>query len=149
MTLTGLAMSMTSAEAQVEVTVVTGIVTLLVSVISVIGARRFTMPKMSKKDLKAIKEDSGDATLSSYSGSQNEFMRLVMSDSQDVHAKLDAFDHIIEEMKIERTKFINGVGRYITKLALAWGSGGKMPYPDDIDRALLEETLPVDWRRQP
>lgn len=140
-------LALSQSEAQVQVAEITGAVALLVAVIGSIGAKRFTHPKTPKQDPDQFR-NKNQSLLSTYSGEQNEFIRMVIADSKDMHDKLDKLDDVVEQMRRDRTQFIGAVGRYINKLVAAWGSGGKMPYPDNEDMALLEETLPADWRRR-
>lgn len=139
--------SITNPDAQVQVAAITGTVTVLVTIIGVFTTRRFTRPKTPKTDPDESRHRS-HSVLAAYTGEQNEFIRMVIQDSKDLHEKLDHLDNTVTKMRRERTQFIGAVGRYINKLVAAWGSGGKMPYPDDDDMALLEETLPADWRRR-
>jgi hypothetical protein len=140
---------------QIEAAVITALSGIIVAILGIFGARKFTRPRR----IPMYDPDEGRhghrSLLSSYSGDQNEFIALVIKDSESLHARLDKndqtisdMDSLIKEMKKERTQIIGAFGRYIQKLALAWGSGGKMPYPDTEDMALLEDTLPADWRRR-
>jgi hypothetical protein len=135
------------SEAQVQIAVISAAGTILVTLLSVWGARKAIHPKTPKNDPDANMPPN-PSLLSAYSGEQNEFIRLVIADSKTLHAKVDKMEGIVEALKKDRQIFIGAVARYITKLANAWGSGGKMPYPDTEDMSLLEETLPADWRRR-
>lgn len=139
--------SLTPEEAQVQVASITGAVTLLAIVLSAVVARLLTHPKTPKTDPDAA-PSKAESLLSTYSGDQNEFISLVLKDSKIVHERLDALDGVVETMKKERTLIMGAFGRYIQKLVASWGSGGKMPYPDDEDFAILAETLPADWRHR-
>lgn len=142
-----LASSLTPQEAQVQIAAITGAVTVVVSLLGILGAKRYTHPKTPKHDPDEVRPKS-QTQLAAYTGEQNEFISLVIADSKALHAKYDRLDDALTEMRRERTQLIGAFARYINKLASAWGSGGKMPYPDTEDHALLEETLPVDWRRR-
>lgn len=139
---------LSQAEAQVQVAQITGLVTILVIVVSALVARFITRPKTPKTDPDANRKDKNESLLATYSGDQNEFMHLVIQDSKDLHKRMGDMESIVDTMKKERTQIVGAFGRYILKLANAWGSGGeKMPYPDTEDLAILEETLPANWRR--
>lgn len=98
---------------------------------------------MSSDDSNKNKRES---LLANYSGEQNEFIHLVIQDSKELHARLDRNDEVIAQMRKERQDIIGAFGRYIAKLARAWGNGAKMPYPDKEDFPILKDTLPMDWR---
>lgn len=143
-----LAQVATNNSEQVTVALITGSVSVLLAVLGIIGARFLTQPKIPKTDPDENR-DKHESILATYTGDQNEFISLVMKDSKDVHARLDNFEGVVEQLRKERLLFVSAVGRYILKLTQAWGSGGKMPYPDTEDLSILEETLPADWRRRP
>lgn len=134
------------ADAQVQTAMITAISTVLVALVGVFSARRYIHPKTPKKDPDV--KTGPEPTLAAYSGDQNEFIALVIKDSKDLHERIDSMSDKIDQMRNERTAVIGAFGRYVMKLALSWGSGGQMPYPDEEDMALLEETLPADWRRR-
>ncbi len=141
------AAGLSNPEAQVQIAQITGLVTVVVALIGIFTTRKFTRPKTPKTDPDDHPSKS-HSLLAAYGGEQNEFIRMVIEDSKELHAKMDKLDNVVNQMRKERTQFIGAVGRYITKLVAAWGSGGKMPYPDEADMALLEETLPADWRHR-
>lgn len=142
-----LVQTISQAESNVQVALITAIFALAGIVITSIFARMSSHPKTPKEDPDA-KKTTTDSLLASYSGEQNEFMHLVIQDSKDVHRRMDKFESIVDQMKLERTQLVGAFSRYILKLVQSWGSGGKIPYPDDEDFKILEETLPVDWRRR-
>jgi hypothetical protein len=132
---------------QIEVAGITALSLIIVALVGIFSARRYTHPR----EVPENDPDEGTthvSALASYSGDQNEFIALVIKDSKDLHERMDTMSKQITVLQQERTAVVGAFGRYVMKLALAWGSGGKMPYPDDDDMALLEETLPVDWRRR-
>lgn len=131
-----------------SVAIVTTIGTLLGIVLTAMLARFLTNPKTPTTDPDKKKSDT-QKLLSSYTGDQNEFIRLVVQDSKELHQKYDNLESELDKMKKEKNNLITAFGRYVMKLATSWGSGGKMPYPDEEDMTLLEETLPADWRRRP
>jgi hypothetical protein len=134
-------------EANVQVAIVTGVFAFLGILTAGLLARKGSHPKTPSED-PDLNHKGPESLLSTYSGEQNDFMRLVIQDSKTVHERLDRFEGIVEQMKKERTQLIGAFTRYISKLVDSWGSGGKMPYPDDEDFKILEETLPADWRRR-
>lgn len=134
------------SEAQVQATAITAVSAVVVALVGIVGARLATHPKTPKKD--PDRKSAHESLLTSYSGEQNEFIKLVIEDSKFLHARLDEHEAEITKLKTDRVLLIGAFGRYITKLANSWGSGGKMPYPDEEDISLLEETLPADWRRR-
>lgn len=133
--------------ANVQIAIITGVFALLTIVTGAIVARVGSHPKTPTVDPDS-KHTGTESLLSTYSGEQNDFMHLVIEDSKAVHERLDKFEGIVEHMKRERTQLIGAFARYISKLVRAWGGGGTMPYPDDEDFKILEETLPADWRRR-
>lgn len=145
--LTVLAEVANSPSAGVQIAIITGIFTVAGIIATGVFARFTVHPKPPTSDPDA-KKTAPDATLLSYSGEQNEFMHLVIKDSKDVHERLDKFEAQIESMKLERKQLLDAFTRYISKLVFAWGAGGTMPYPEDDDFTLLEETLPADWRKR-
>ena len=134
-----------SPDTQIQITIITGIFSLLAILLAALAARIFSKPKTPDVDPDE-KRNKSESLLATYSGEQNEFIRLVINDSKDMHDRLDRLDGVVERMKKERTQLISAFARYVTKLANAWGSGGSMPYPDEADRKILEETLPAGWR---
>lgn len=135
---------------QIELGLITAVTTITVAIIGVFTTRRFIHPRTPKRDPDERHNGRGRrvSALASYSGDQNEFMALVIEDSKNLHSRIDRMDNQLEALKKERTQIVGAFGRYIQKLALAWGSGGKMPFPDDDDMSILEDTLPADWRRR-
>ena len=131
----------------VQVAFVTGAFALFGIITAGYFAKAGSKPKIPKEDPDA-NHPATQSLLASYTGEQNAFMHLVIEDSKTVHERLDKFEVIVDQMKKERTQLIGAFTRYINKLVSAWGSGGKMPYPDEEDFKILEETLPSDWRHR-
>lgn len=138
---------LTDAQANVQIAAITGFFALLGIIAAAVVARISSHPKTPVVDPDE-KHSGKESLLSQYTGEQNEFMHLVIADSKAVHERLANFEGIVDQLRKERTHLIGAFTRYITKLVGAWGSGGKMPYPDGEDFKILEETLPVDWRRR-
>lgn len=101
---------------QLEIAGITAIVSILVAIIGLFGARRFIHPNTPDEDPDYKIHSS---VLSSYSGDQNEFIALVIQDSKDLHARLDKNDKLIDELRKERTAIVGAFARYISKLANA------------------------------
>lgn len=142
-----IAEAQTDQPASVQIAIITGAFATLGIIAAGILARVGLHPKTPTKDPDS-KHTGDDVLLSTYSGEQNDFMHLVIEDSKTLHARLDKFEGLVEQLQKERTTLIGAFTRYITKLTRAWGSGGTMPYPDDDDVKILEETLPANWRNQ-
>lgn len=149
-----LAAELSDNQTQIEIAIISSLTAIIAALITALFARRFINPKTPEKDpdVPAIKTES---PLDSYSGDRNDFMALVIQDSKLIHARLDKNEKLVDQLqeliktlRDDRIKVVAAFGRYIRKLASAWGSGGTMPSPDEEDMALLEETLPVDWRRR-
>lgn len=99
--------------------------------------------------------DTGKA-LREFDGTQNEFMALVIADNgalreqqAKTNQKLEILDGRLEsalgeiaEVKRRSETFLGAVRRYLMKLATAWTGPDAMPWPDDEDFHILEETLP-------
>jgi hypothetical protein len=94
-------------------------------------------------------EGNTEGKLETFSGTQNEFMALVVADNKSLRdgqtelaRKVEqALDELAEVKKHSET-FLGAVRRYLMKLATAWGTTGPMPWPDDNDFHILEDTLP-------
>lgn len=134
---------LTMQEAQVQIALITGLVTLLGILLTAIGAKLFTNPKTPKTDPDINRQE---IPLSKYTGEQNDFIRLVMTDSEELHKKMDRLEKAVDDLRKERHRFLSAVGRYILKISMSWGTEDKMPFPDEADFSLLEETLPHNWR---
>lgn len=80
--------------------------------------------------------------LETFNGTQNEFMALVVADNKDLRQQMVDLKSSVESIKQHNETFFGAVRRYILKLATAWGQPGPMPWPDDNDFHILEDTLP-------
>jgi len=92
--------------------------------------------------------DTGKA-LEGFNGTQNEFMALVVADNKSMREEMGSLKASVnraleelEEVKKHSETFLGAVRRYLMKLASAWGETGPMPWPDDNDFHILEDTLP-------
>lgn len=136
---------------QIYVTGITALTTILVAIVGIYSAHHISNPRTPKEDPdNSGRRKKNKSVLASYSGDQNEFISLVIQDSKELHARLDRNEKIVEQLKKDREAIVGAFGRYIAKLAKAWGGdrNTKMPYPDDEDLAILEDTLPADWRHR-
>jgi len=97
------------------------------------------------KDKPPFIDDAG-RKLDQFNGTQNEFMALVISDNKTQRQELSELRQAVESIKAHQDTFLGAVRRYLMKLAAAWDtSAGPMPWPDETDFQILEETLPK-WR---
>jgi len=100
------------------------------------------------------KPPTGDTRpLAEFNGTQNEFMALVIRDNTDLREQLggqiDTLDELkrtVDSIKTHQETFMGAVRRYLMKLATAWAGPTPMPWPDDADFHILEETLPAGRR---
>lgn len=124
----------------VEITkaVVAGLATIIVAGLSLLGIM-YQARKPSKT--KPPVGETGPA-LETFNGTQNEFMALVVADNKDLRQQMGELKTIVTEVKEHQENFLGAVRRYLMKLASAWGQPGPMPWPDDNDFHILEDTLP-------
>jgi hypothetical protein len=80
--------------------------------------------------------------LSEFNGTQNEFMALVIKDNSELREQLRQVIERVDSMQRHQDGFLGAVRRYLMKLATAWVGPDPMPWPDDADYHILEETLP-------
>jgi hypothetical protein len=81
--------------------------------------------------------------LEEFNGTQNEFMALVVADNKDLRDQITEVKDMVTELKQHQDNFLSAVRRYLTKIYLAWGRTATMPWPDDEDFLILEDTLPT------
>lgn len=130
---------------QVEITkaIVAALATLGVASLGLFGV--VISSRKPSKDKPPVAGDTGKA-LDSFNGTQNEFMALVIADNKTQREELHDLREAVESIKKHQDTFLGAVRRYLIKLATAWSSdNGPMPWPDDSDFQILEETLP-NWR---
>lgn len=96
----------------------------------------------SRKPSKDKPPTGAEQPLAQFNGTQNEFMALVIKDNSDLRAKVLVIEEKIGEIQTHNETFLGAVRRYLMKLATAWGVSGPMPWPDENDFHILEETLP-------
>ena len=92
--------------------------------------------------------NTGPQALQTFSGTQNEFMALVITDNKTMREEIHGLRGSVEEIKEHQETFVAAVRRYLTKLASAWGHEAAMPWPDENDFHLLEDTLPNRGNRR-
>jgi hypothetical protein len=130
---------------QVEITkaVLAALATLGVAALGLFGV--IISSRKPSKAKPPTTTDTGKA-LDSFNGTQNEFMALVIADNKTQREELHELRAAVESIKKHQDTFLGAVRRYLIKLATAWNStDGPMPWPDDPDFQILEETLP-NWR---
>ncbi|MBY0397390.1 MAG: hypothetical protein K2X91_13125, partial [Thermoleophilia bacterium] len=91
--------------------------------------------------------------LANFSGTQNEFMALVIADNAAIRSELGDVKREVESLRTELQEarsihgaFERAVRRYLELLAGVWPGPDPMPWPDSDDIAVLERTLPR-WGR--
>lgn len=102
----------------------------------------------SKKPSKT-KPPTGDTgkALGEFNGTQNEFMALVVADNRDLREQVNEVRSMVTELRQHQDNFLGAVRRYLMKIAAAWPGPEHMPWPDEEDFHILEDTLP-DTRRK-
>lgn len=87
--------------------------------------------------------------LASFSGTQNEFMALVIADNAAIRSELATVRLEVEGLRgeLQEARTIHGaferaVRRYLELLAGIWPGPDPMPWPESDDLAVLERTLP-------
>lgn len=87
--------------------------------------------------------------LANFSGTQNEFMALVIADNAAIRAELAGVRVEVEGLRTELQEarslhgaFERAVRRYLELLASQWPGPDPMPWPESDDLAVLERTLP-------
>lgn len=129
---------------QVEIAkaVLAALATLGVAALGLFGV--ILSSRKPSKDKPPLGGDPGHA-LNTFNGTQNEFMALVIADNRTQREELAELKQTVDSIKQHQDSFLGAVRRYLMKLATAWGLEGPMPWPDDTDYHILEETLPT-WR---
>lgn len=127
-----------SEEIEVLKAIIAAAGTILVAYIGYLGVR--ASARKPSKD----KPPVGDTAkpLQEFNGTQNEFMALVIADNADLRGQLVELKVTVESIKDHQESFLGAVRRYLMKLATAWVGPDPMPWPDDADFHILEETLP-------
>lgn len=80
--------------------------------------------------------------LSKFSGTQNEFMELVIRDNAELRSRVDSVERAQQAEAARHADFRRAVRRYLTRLASDWPGPDAMPWPDEADITILEDTLP-------
>jgi hypothetical protein len=121
-----------------------------IATISVAALGLYGVIKSAQKPSRTKPPEGNTAgALESFSGTQNEFMALVVADNKSLRdgqteltRKVEQALDELAEVKRHSETFLGAVRRYLMKLATAWGQPGPMPWPDDNDFHILEDTLP-------
>jgi hypothetical protein len=94
--------------------------------------------------------------LAAFSGTQNEFMALVIADNEAIRSEVAGLRSEVaglrqdlEEARSSHGAFERAVRRYLELLATAWVGPEPMPWPANDDLGILERTLPRRSRRTP
>jgi len=141
-----------SPDVEIVKAVIAGLATVIVAVVGVIGV--IVQARKPSKDKPPV-GDTGKA-LDEFNGTQNEFMSLVIADNstlrsqmKDTNDKLEkmgtqlsTFQRELLDVKQRSENFLGAVRRYLMKLATAWTGTEPMPWPDEEDFHILEDTLP-------
>jgi hypothetical protein len=87
--------------------------------------------------------------LANFSGTQNEFMALVIKDNEAIRAELAGVRDDVARLGAELAEarsayglFERAVRRYLELVASVWPGPEPMPWPDSDDFGLLERILP-------
>ena len=119
--------------------IIGALATVTVAAFALYGViRQSRKPDTSKTP---VTGNTGEA-LDTFSGTQNEFMALVIADNKSLRTDLATLTTSVQEIKTHQETFVTAVRRYLIKLAASWGREATMPWPDDLDFHILEETLP-------
>lgn len=119
------------------------------------AARRRSSPQSTEPPVVA------PSPLSTFSGTQNEFMRLVIKDNEAIRGELASnraetsalrsevagLRADLESARNSHGSFERAVRRYLEVIAGAWPGPEQMPWPADDDLGILERTLPRRSRR--
>ena len=140
--------------------------TVAVALITTLGAGLL----LAKRPKKPADDDDEAAPviapspLTAFSGTQNEFMALVIEDNAAIRAELARVKEAgnqtqadvvtlrteLGEARASHSRFELAVRRYLARVAVYIDTlGGSMPHPDGEDLGILEHTLPRSPRRAP
>lgn len=120
-------------------TVVGTIAVAAITTLAALAARRRRIPDDEADETRPVVPAT---PLSTFSGTQNEFMELVVRDNAELRARVDRIDKAQRADAARHSEFRLAVRRYLTRLATDWPGPEAMPWPDDDDLGLLEYTLP-------
>ena len=122
---------------------------VLVAAITVTGAVLQSRAKVSRASEAGDTPAVTPSPLANFSGTQNEFMALVIADNADLREKIGAIEITVDNMRTEHNQFKRAVRTYLEDLAAAWPGPAKMPWPNEADLRILEHTLPRFTRGRP
>ena len=128
------------ADVEVLKAVIGGLATVIVAALGLYGVIR-----SASKPSRTKPPEGGEPgkVLETFNGTQNEFMALVIADNKTMREKLGQLEGTVESIKNHQENFLGAVRRYLMKLATAWSQPDPMPWPDDNDFHILEDTLPT------
>lgn len=93
--------------------------------------------------------DVTPSPLAAFSGTQNEFMALVIEDNAAIRQEVSGLRTEVTALRTELAEarsshgaFERAVRRYLELLASAWAGPDPMPWPANDDLGILERTLP-------
>lgn len=146
-------------EAQTINTLITVLGTIAVAVVG--GTFAILQARRKKPEIVDPEPAGAPSPLANFSGTQNEFMALVIRDNEvlreeirrlaarteEAVATAEAARKAARETQDLHTEFQRAVRRYLEDLAAAWTGPVPMPYPNENDFGLLEHTLPRLRRR--
>lgn len=119
------------------------------AVFAYLASRARNAPPPAEPEAQAL-----PSPLAKFSGTQNEFMALVIADNAAIRVELAGVKTEVEKLRGELQEarsahgaFERAVRRYLELLAGAWPGPESMPWPDSDDLAVLERTLPRYGRR--
>jgi hypothetical protein len=122
--------------------IVASVSTIVVAALALLGViYQARKPSRTKPPESSSSSTTGQA-LEAFNGTQNEFMALVIADNKTMRIEMTAMKETVEGIKKHQDTFLGAVRRYLMKLASAWDNSGPMPWPDENDFHILEDTLP-------
>jgi len=128
----------------------TVLVALITSVFALVSSRG-----RRKTDVDGDAPAVAPSPLANFSGTQNEFMSLVIKDNQELRdqvtelgERMGSAERQLRETQTRHSDFQRAVRMYLEELATAWPGPAGMPWPNERDLQILEHTLPRIRRRQ-
>lgn len=119
--------------------IVAAAATIIVGVLAFLGV--YSQSRKPSTTKPPVNGDTGKA-LEAFNGTQNEFMAIVIADNKSLRADLTEVKNEVRGIKDNQESVLGAVRRYLLKIAMTWGLETHMPWPDDPDFHILEDTLP-------
>lgn len=135
----------TIPDTSVATTTILTIGSVLVAITVLIGV--IVQARKPNAPVAPPRSDSSLPPLSSWGGTQNEFLELVIQRHNQLDTKYTQLEERQEAEAREREKFTGAVRRYLETLAAGWPGPEKMPWPSEDDWDILEPTLPASFIR--